>query len=110
MSIGANPNANPLCGLKIRAIRYDEHANAQKSVDLKVVDRCRFTYTEKIFLMQIERLILKFVHIGTGCAPTDIDISPGAFEKLGDPALGRVHVTWAWLQPTPTTGLFNHSE
>lgn len=30
----------PLCGLKIRATRYDEHVNAQRSLDLNVVDRC----------------------------------------------------------------------
>lgn len=39
-SIGSNPNANPLCGLTIRATRFDEQVNAQRSVDLTVVDRC----------------------------------------------------------------------
>ena len=37
---GSDPNANPLCGLKIRASRFNELAGAQRSVDLKVVDRC----------------------------------------------------------------------
>ena len=40
-STGSNPNANPLCGLKIRAARLDESVNSQRSVDLTVVDRCR---------------------------------------------------------------------
>ena len=40
-SKGSNPNANPLCGRKIRATRFDEQVNAQRSVDLKVVDRCK---------------------------------------------------------------------
>lgn len=33
-SSGSNPNANPLCGLKIRLKR------GEKSVDVTVVDRC----------------------------------------------------------------------
>lgn len=37
---GSDPNANPLCGLKIRASRFNELVKAQRSVDLKVVDRC----------------------------------------------------------------------
>ena len=40
VSIGSNPNSNPLCGLMIRAERMDERVDAQRSVDLKVVDRC----------------------------------------------------------------------
>ncbi|MCJ1420079.1 hypothetical protein MMC32_006436 [Xylographa parallela] len=76
-SVGTNPNANPLCGLTIRAERFDEQANAMRSVDLTVVDRC------------------------TGCAPTDLDVSPGAFDQLADPVKGRVDVTWAWLSPPP---------
>lgn len=39
---GGNPNANPLCGRKIRATRFDEQVNAQRSVDLTVVDRCKW--------------------------------------------------------------------
>ena len=35
--------------------------------------------------------------LGTGCEPTDIDVSPAMFEKMADPDLGRVPVTWAWL-------------
>ena len=41
--------------------------------------------------------------VGTGCQPTDLDVSPGAFKKLADPALGRTRVTWAWLPPVPDT-------
>jgi hypothetical protein len=74
---GSDPNANPLCGLKIRAQRYKEGVG-MRSEDLTVVDRC------------------------VGCAARDIDVSPKAFEKLADPALGRVLVTWAWLNPVPT--------
>ena len=41
--------------------------------------------------------------LGTGCEPTDLDVSPGVFRQLADPALGRVTVTWAWLPPIPET-------
>ncbi|KAL8740005.1 MAG: hypothetical protein Q9190_007241 [Brigantiaea leucoxantha] len=80
-SKGSDPNANPLCGLKIRATRFDDRVQGQRSVDLKVVDRC------------------------TGCKTKDIDLSPGAFRRLADPDLGRVTVTWAWLSSEPTTAM-----
>ncbi|KAF2763138.1 hypothetical protein EJ05DRAFT_472069 [Pseudovirgaria hyperparasitica] len=72
-STGSNPNANPLCGKKIRATRYHEGVGAQRSVDLTVVDRC------------------------VGCAPTDIDTTTGVFDMLARRDDGRVKVTWAWL-------------
>ncbi|KAK5163260.1 uncharacterized protein LTR77_010846 [Saxophila tyrrhenica] len=75
---GGNSNANPLCGKMIRAARYDEQYGERRSVDLKVVDRC------------------------TGCEPDDIDTTLGAFEKLAEQDLGRVDVTWAWLEPVAT--------
>jgi hypothetical protein len=75
---GGNSNANPLCGKMLRASRYDETVGGQRSVDLKVVDRC------------------------TGCEPDDLDTTISVFEKLSDSALGRVDVTWAWLEPVAT--------
>lgn len=73
VSVGSNPNANPLCGKMIRARRNETHA----SVDLKVVDRC------------------------VGCAPRDLDVTEDTFAKLADVALGRVKVEWSWLQDVP---------
>ncbi|KAB8078839.1 RlpA-like double-psi beta-barrel-protein domain-containing protein-containing protein [Aspergillus leporis] len=70
-STGSNPNANPLCGLKIRLKR------GGSSVDVKVVDRC------------------------VGCAVKDLDVSPAVFKKLADMDLGRVTVEWAWLEDSP---------
>lgn len=32
-----------------------------------------------------------------GCAPGDIDLSPQAFEKLADPVLGRVDISWTYV-------------
>lgn len=72
-SKGGNSNANPLCGLMIRAERYDEDRGERRSVDLKVVDRC------------------------TGCQPNDLDVTYAAFDKLASRDRGRVKVTWAWL-------------
>ncbi|KIW30454.1 uncharacterized protein PV07_06196 [Cladophialophora immunda] len=71
VSVGSNPNANPLCGKKIRA-RKDN-----KSVDLTVVDRC------------------------TGCQPMDIDVTIDTFAELADVDLGRVLVQWNWLENVP---------
>ncbi|KAI9374138.1 RlpA-like double-psi beta-barrel-protein domain-containing protein-containing protein [Aspergillus egyptiacus] len=67
----SNPNENQLCGLRLRIRR------GEKSVDVKVVDRC------------------------PGCAVNDLDVSPAVFEELGDLAEGRVLVDWAWLDKTP---------
>ncbi|KAI7086435.1 hypothetical protein KC356_g5003 [Hortaea werneckii] len=75
---GGNSNENPLCGRMLRATRYNEEANAQRSVDLRVVDRC------------------------TGCGVDDLDTSLKAFERLAPSASGRVDVSWAWLQPVQT--------
>jgi len=77
-STGGNSNDNPLCGLMLRARRFDDEYGAERSIDLKVVDRC------------------------TGCEPTDLDTTLGAFERLAPSASGRVDVTWAWLQPVAT--------
>jgi hypothetical protein len=71
VSVGSNPNANPLCGKKIRARRDD------KSVDLTVVDRC------------------------TGCQPKDLDVTIDTFAELADVDLGRVLVEWNWLDNVP---------
>ncbi|KAI7183221.1 hypothetical protein KC363_g8333 [Hortaea werneckii] len=75
---GGNSNENPLCGRMLRATRYNEEANAQRSVDLRVVDRC------------------------TGCEVDDLDTSLKAFERLAPSASGGVDVSWAWLQPVQT--------
>ncbi|GAB1730483.1 hypothetical protein NU195Hw_g5967t1 [Hortaea werneckii] len=75
---GGNSNENPLCGKMLRATRYNEEASAQRSVDLRVVDRC------------------------TGCEVDDLDTSLKAFERLAPSASGRVDVSWAWLQPAQT--------
>lgn len=72
VSVGSNPNANPLCGKKIRARRND------KSIDLTVVDRC------------------------TGCQPTDIDVTQSVFADLATIAQGRVTVEWSWLEDVPS--------
>ncbi|EEH06401.1 riboflavin aldehyde-forming enzyme [Histoplasma capsulatum G186AR] len=71
VSVGPNPNANPLCGKKLRLRR------AGRSVDVTVVDRC------------------------VGCQPNDIDVSISVFTQLALEEQGRVDVQWAWLEDTP---------
>lgn len=70
---GGNSNNNPLCGRMLRATRFDSRIGQQRSVDLKVVDRC------------------------VGCKEHDIDVSYSAFDHVADRAQGRVSVQWAWL-------------
>ncbi|KAH9922488.1 plant expansin [Fomitopsis serialis] len=64
---GGNPNNNPVCNKQITA-SYNG-----KSVKVTVTDRC------------------------TGCATTDLDFSPSAFQQLADLSVGRLHgMTWVW--------------
>ncbi|GLI73796.1 hypothetical protein PoHVEF18_002025 [Penicillium ochrochloron] len=72
-STGSNPNANPLCGLKVRLRRNGE------SVDVKIVDRC------------------------VGCAATDLDVTEAVFKKVADLDQGRVSVEWSWLETPPVS-------
>ncbi|KAK5952632.1 hypothetical protein OHC33_006224 [Knufia fluminis] len=71
VKVGTNPNANPLCGKKIRATK------GGKSIDLTVVDRC------------------------TGCQPKDIDVTRSVFKDLANIDEGRVPVEWSWLEDVP---------
>ncbi|PPQ64402.1 hypothetical protein CVT26_002109 [Gymnopilus dilepis] len=65
---GVNPNLNPVCNKRIKATYQG------KSVTITVTDRC------------------------TGCAITDLDFSPSAFDQLADESVGRLHgMTWDWL-------------
>lgn len=64
---GTNPNNNPVCNKKITATYQG------KSVEVTVTDRC------------------------TGCAETDLDFSPSAFDQLADETVGRISgMTWVW--------------
>ncbi|ESZ90294.1 hypothetical protein SBOR_9323 [Sclerotinia borealis F-4128] len=73
-STSSNPNANPLCGRKIRIIRQKESGSGNNTVDVTVVDRC------------------------VGCKAEDLDLSLTVFDKLAQEAQGRVTGSWAWLQ------------
>ncbi|KZT30463.1 hypothetical protein NEOLEDRAFT_1126018 [Neolentinus lepideus HHB14362 ss-1] len=64
---GANPNDNPVCNKKVTA------SYQGKSVSITITDRC------------------------VGCAITDLDFSPSAFDQLADPSVGRISgMTWVW--------------
>ncbi|KAA8575140.1 hypothetical protein EYC84_004347 [Monilinia fructicola] len=73
-STSSNPNANPLCGKKIRITRRKESGSGNSTVDVTVVDRC------------------------VGCKAEDLDLSLTVFKKLAQEAEGRVIGSWAWLQ------------
>lgn len=97
---GSDPNKNPLCGRKIRARRTNEKTGQQVSVDLTVVDRCKSMLLTHVIMKH--GLFSFFCALadptsGTGCQPTDLDVSPAMFDKMADADLGRVLVTWAWL-------------
>ncbi|TVY93849.1 Papain inhibitor [Lachnellula willkommii] len=72
-STSSNPNANPLCGKKIRIDRYNAAKGRNSSADVMVVDRC------------------------TGCQADDLDLSLSVFTDLAEESQGRVVGSWAWL-------------
>jgi len=66
----ANPNANPMCGRKIR-VMSDSNPTG---VELAIVDTC------------------------PGCAGAyDLDLSPAAFDQLGQEAAGVIQITWVFV-------------
>ncbi|KAL7269600.1 hypothetical protein RUND412_007725 [Rhizina undulata] len=73
--VGGNPNNNPLCGRKVRVSRFRSELSTpvNASVEVTIVDRC------------------------TGCNATAIDLSPVAFDQIAEQVLGRVLVSWAWI-------------
>ncbi|EPS37149.1 hypothetical protein H072_9225 [Dactylellina haptotyla CBS 200.50] len=67
LTAGANPNLNPKCGTKIRV----KSASNPTGVIVTIVDTC------------------------PGCAgPYDLDLSPAAFDQLGNQFDGVISVTW----------------
>ncbi|KAL1677278.1 RlpA-like double-psi beta-barrel-protein domain-containing protein-containing protein [Schizophyllum commune] len=63
-----NPNSNPICGKQIRA------TYGSSSVVVAITDRC------------------------AGCAGEyDIDFTPTAFSQIADQALGRIEITWEFV-------------
>lgn len=106
-STGPDPNDNPLCGLKVRIQRNG------KSVDAKIVDRCKclFVFCVEINIYWMQRLspvscmliLLCGNNAGVGCKVTDLDVSEAVFKRLANLAQGRVKVEWSWLEAAPVT-------
>ena len=65
----ANPNLDPVCGRKIEVTRNG------KSVTARVVDKCP----------------------ADSCPGENIDLSPAAFDKIGNRNEGRVQVSWKFV-------------
>lgn len=76
-----NPNNNPLCGYKVKVWN---NANPSTTVTVAIVDTC------------------------PGCAGQyDLDLSPGAFNQLADPSVGRIKISWEFAESVSlTTGPF----
>ncbi|KAI5795340.1 RlpA-like double-psi beta-barrel-protein domain-containing protein-containing protein, partial [Peziza echinospora] len=72
-NISGNPNENPLCGRKVRAMRYREDLGRNVTVEAMVVDRC------------------------PACKAGDLDVSEAVFAKLARMEMGRVGVVWSWV-------------
>ncbi|KAL9123347.1 MAG: hypothetical protein Q9175_008368 [Cornicularia normoerica] len=68
----SNPNNNPLCGHKVKVWNT---AKPSTTVTVAIVDTC------------------------PGCAGHyDLDLSPGAFNQLANPSVGRIHISWEFVE------------
>ncbi|KAJ6264320.1 hypothetical protein Dda_0465 [Drechslerella dactyloides] len=80
---GANPNLNPMCGTMIRV----RSAANPGGINVKIVDTCPGsndrTLTSGIMLPQ--------------SGPYDLDLSPAAFDLLGDQTAGVIDITWDYV-------------
>ncbi|KAI4198304.1 MAG: hypothetical protein LQ350_005387 [Teloschistes chrysophthalmus] len=69
----SNPNNNPVCGHKVRVWETSKPAN---SVVVAIEDTC------------------------PGCKGAyDLDLSPAAFNKLDRPEVGRIKISWEFVEP-----------
>lgn len=77
----SNPNNNPLCGHKVKVWQDGKPNN---SVTVAIMDTC------------------------PGChGEYDLDLSPAAFNKLANPDVGRIKISWEFVEPvTLKTGPF----
>ncbi|KAI4257278.1 MAG: hypothetical protein LQ352_001690 [Teloschistes flavicans] len=77
----SNPNNNPVCGHKVRVW---ETSNPANSVVVAIEDTC------------------------PGChGAYDLDLSPAAFNRLDKPEVGRIKISWEFVEPvTLKTGPF----
>ncbi|RKP39088.1 RlpA-like double-psi beta-barrel-protein domain-containing protein-containing protein, partial [Dimargaris cristalligena] len=62
----ANPNASPYCGKKVKI------TGPNGSTEAKIVDKCPV------------------------CKSGDLDMSPAAFDEVGDQDAGRIPITWSF--------------
>ncbi|RKP35395.1 RlpA-like double-psi beta-barrel-protein domain-containing protein-containing protein, partial [Dimargaris cristalligena] len=62
----ANPNASPFCGRKVRV------TGPKGTTEATIVDKCPV------------------------CKSGDLDLSPGAFDEIGDEDAGRIPITWSF--------------
>ncbi|KAL8688033.1 MAG: hypothetical protein Q9224_004990 [Gallowayella concinna] len=77
----SNPNNNPLCGHKVKVWETSKPSN---TVTVALMDTC------------------------PGChGDYDLDLSPAAFNKLDNPDVGRIKISWEFVEPvTLKTGPF----
>jgi expansin (peptidoglycan-binding protein) len=66
-SFGQESNGNPICGKKV-LITYESN-----TVEIEITDKC------------------------PGCAYGSIDLSPTAFEQLAPESVGRIPITWQFV-------------
>jgi len=94
-STSGNPNANPLCGRKIRITRDRGGRSADKRNG-----RRRGTRSDGDGGAKLERrseVEVTVVDRCEGCKAADLDLSLGAFTQLADESEGRVEASWTWV-------------
>ncbi|KAL8693798.1 MAG: hypothetical protein Q9218_001446 [Villophora microphyllina] len=73
----SNPNNNPICGHKVKVW---ETSKPDNTVTVAIMDTC------------------------PGCKGAyDLDLSPAAFNKLDNPDVGRIQISWEFVEPNFVT-------
>jgi len=83
---GVNPNSNPICGMKVTA----NCGVFQQSIPAIITDTL-------VILDKGKSTTVTITDRCEGCALTDLDFSPSAFQDLADFSVGRLSgMTWVW--------------
>lgn len=92
-STSSNPNANPLCGRKIRITRDRGGGSAGR----RRRRGTRSSGDNGVKLQRRSEVVVTVVDRCEGCKAADLDLSLGAFTQLADESEGRVEASWTWV-------------
>ncbi|KAH7021329.1 uncharacterized protein B0I36DRAFT_251379, partial [Microdochium trichocladiopsis] len=97
-STSGNPNANPLCGRKIRITRDKSSRAAARMIGRSSTTTMRGAGRRKDSVTMEKRASVEVTVVDRceGCQAADLDLSLSVFTQLAEESEGRVEGTWTW--------------